>query len=115
MDTLFNPDGLVLSHQYSSTMEGTVLPYLKAHETDITILGHQDRPLFVSLFKTDGKARGTVFVVHGFTENAVKYSEIIYSLLRSGFSVVASPDVVGVEDVWAATYNYHLWKLSWAE
>ncbi len=89
MDTLFNPDGLVLSRQYSSTMEGTVLPYLKAHETDITVLGHQDRPLFVSLFKPDYEARGTVFVVHGFTENAFKYSEVIYSLLQNGFCIAA--------------------------
>lgn len=89
MDTLFNPDGLVLSRQYSQTMEDTVLPYLKARQTDLTIPGYQDKPLFVSLYKADSAARGTVFIVHGFTESAYKYSEVIYSLLQNGFCVAA--------------------------
>ena len=53
-----------------------------------------------------------------YTLAAIKASmELSYyiPLFDCGFSIVASPDVVGVEDVWAATYNYHLWKLSWAE
>ena len=53
-----------------------------------------------------------------YTLAAIKASmELSYyiPLFDCGFSIVASPDVVGVEDVWAATYNYPLWKLSWAE
>ena len=36
-------------------------------------------------------------------------------LFECGFSIVYSSDVVGVEGIWSATYNFHLWKLSWAE
>ncbi len=89
MENLFNEDGLVLSAAYAETMEKSVLPFLKERETDLTVDSFDAKPLFVSLFDAGKDARGTVFVVHGFTENAVKYSEIIYSLLRSGFSVVA--------------------------
>ncbi len=89
MDELFNPDGLVLSENYISTMENAVLPYLKARETDEFVEGAGGAKLFMSRFQTDETPRGTVFVLHGFTENAYKFSEIIYSLLKNGFCVAA--------------------------
>ncbi len=39
----------------------------------------------------------------------------VYPIYESGMKFVTSPDLEGVEDVWSATYNYYLWKLSWAE
>ena len=84
----FNPDGLVLSAHYAETMEKVVLPYLDARRTDVTVSGDGGRPLFCSRFDADRPA-GTVVIVHGFTENADKFAELIHSLLRSGYSVCA--------------------------
>ena len=89
MGELFNEDALVYSAAYAVTMENEVLPYLKARQSDESVAGFDGSPLFVSRFKADENRYGTVFIVHGFTENAVKYSEIIFSLLKNGFSVVA--------------------------
>ena len=89
MDKLFNEDGLILSACFEETMNSTVLPFLQAHQTDETVAGFEGKPLFTSRFMPKEPPRGTVFIVHGFTENTVKYSEIIYSLLKNGFSVLA--------------------------
>lgn len=86
--TRFNPDGLVLSDRYAETMNGTVLPWLAARRTDVTVAGEDGKPLFCSRFDAESP-RGTVTIVHGFTENADKYAELIHSLLRCGYSVVA--------------------------
>ena len=88
MNPAFNPDGLILSERYADTMRDVALPYINARRHDRTIEGDGGRPLFVSRFDADAP-RGTVLVVHGFTENADKFSELIHSLLRCGMSVAA--------------------------
>lgn len=87
MDKL-NHEGLVHSDNYSETMAREVLPWINARRTDMTVEGDGGRPLFVSRFDADAPA-GTVLIVHGFTENADKFSEVIHSLLQNGLSVVA--------------------------
>lgn len=87
-DARFNPDGLVLSGHYAQTMNGFVRPWLTARRTDVTVAGGDGKPLFCSRFDAE-KPRGTVMILHGFTENADKYAELIHSLLRCGYSVVA--------------------------
>ena len=84
----WNPDGLVLSEHYAETMNGAVLPWLAERRRDVTVEGAGGKPLFCSRFDAEGPL-GTVLIVHGFTENAEKYAELIHSLLRSGYSVVA--------------------------
>ena len=84
----FNPDGLALSQGYARTMEEEVLPYLAARGSDHTVAGDGGKPLFCRRYDAEGAA-GTVLIVHGFTENAYKYAELIHSLLRSGRSVLA--------------------------
>ena len=69
----FNPDGLVLSDRYADTMNGDVLPWLAARRVDSTVAGEGGRPLFCSRFDAEGP-RGTVLIVHGFTENATSTS-----------------------------------------
>ncbi|MBR6187208.1 MAG: alpha/beta hydrolase [Clostridia bacterium] len=88
MNELLNQDGLILSNQYERTMETAVLPYIQERQEDKTVPGDGGKPLFCSVFRCE-QAKGTAMIVHGFTENAYKYSEIIHSLLRNGFSVVA--------------------------
>lgn len=83
-----NEDGLILSDRYQETMDQIVLPYLKERETDRVIRGCGDREVFCSFFTADAP-RGTAVIVHGFTENAFKFSELIFSLLHAGFHVCA--------------------------
>ena len=90
----FNPDGLALSADYARTMNEAVLPRIAACRRDETIAGDGGKPLFTSRFDAEAPAGadrpvGTVVIVHGFTENTEKYAEIIHSLLRCGWSVLA--------------------------
>ncbi len=84
----FNSDALVLSADYSETMNDMVLPWIAARCREVTLAGYQDRPLSARVYTAEG-ARGAVMIAHGFTESALKFSELIHSLLRNGFSVVA--------------------------
>lgn len=88
MDERFNEDGLVLSENYADTMENVVLPWLKQREKTQTVAGQEEKPLCCVSYDADAP-KGTVLVLHGFTECAEKFSEVIYSLLQNGFSVVA--------------------------
>ena len=88
MSERFNPDGLILSENYENTMNQAVLPFLNAREKRQTVEGDGGKPLYCVSYQAE-EPRGTVLVLHGFTENALKFSEIIYSLLQNGFSVVA--------------------------
>lgn len=93
-NNLFNPDGLALAGDYARTMDEVVLPYLAARRTDATVAGEGGAPLFCSRFDAElpagaARPRGTALIVHGFTENADKFAELIHSLLKNGYSVIA--------------------------
>lgn len=88
MNPMLNEDGLVRSEHYAETMRDVALPYIDARRTDVNLLGDGGRPLFVSRFDADAP-KGTVLIVHGFTENADKFAELIHSLLCADWSVVA--------------------------
>ena len=88
MPDLFNPDFLVASENYADTMDTVVIPALRERERQTTLSGRDGTPLYCVSYPADDPA-GTVLVLHGFTENAYKYSELIHSLVRSGFSVLA--------------------------
>ena len=84
----FNPNGLVLSENYAQTMNEAVLPFLEARREVLSVRGDEDRPLYAERCRADAP-RGTALLVHGFTENAFKFSELIHSLLKNGWNVVA--------------------------
>ena len=88
MSELFNDEALICSPEYASVLNETVLPELEKRQKNQTVRGKDQFPLFCSVFHAD-EPRGTVLVLHGFTENTYKYSELIFSLLRNHFSVVA--------------------------
>ncbi|MER2055408.1 MAG: alpha/beta hydrolase [Clostridia bacterium] len=88
METAFNEDYLVSSEDYSGTMDLQVLPWLKARENVVKVPGEGGRPLWCASYAAEDPV-ATVVIVHGFTENAFKYSELIFSLLHRHFSVVA--------------------------
>lgn len=39
----------------------------------------------------------------------------VFPIYEAGMKFTASPELEGIENVWSSTYNYYLWKLSWAE
>ena len=85
---LFHEDLLVREGSYGKTMRTVVLPALDSCRNDERIQGYGGRQLACSVYTGTG-ANGTVMIVHGFTECAVKYAEIIYSLIQNGFNVIA--------------------------
>ena len=85
---LFSDDGLVLSTDYSRVMETRVIPWLSRHRSDFSVT-RGGAALFTSRFVPEGASRGTVMIVHGFTENIEKYAEIIHSLMINGWCVLA--------------------------
>ena len=88
MGELLNRDYLVSSDDYCSAMNDMILPELTEHQEIKSVSGKDGFPLFCSCFRADNSC-GTVLILHGFTENTYKYSELIYSLLRNHFNVVA--------------------------
>ena len=83
-----NPDGLILDEGYQQTMDSVVLPALAACQREVYLTGVGDARLACAVFEADQPV-ATVLVVHGFTENYFKYSELIHSLLANHCSVVA--------------------------
>ena len=88
MEPVFNTDFLMPSDNYAAVMESSVLPRLEELQKPVMVPGFESRPLYSVSYQAEN-AVGTVFLVHGFTENAYKYAELINSLLFSHFSVVA--------------------------
>ncbi len=85
---MFSPDYLVESENYAEVMDTVVLPALREREKQVTLAAADGAPLWCAVWDAENPC-GTVLVLHGFTENAFKYSELIWSLLNSGFSVLA--------------------------
>ena len=88
MSTCFSEEFLVCDGSYPEIMNSTVLPWLKQREHPETVSGSGSRPLYTVSWQAENPV-GTVFIVHGFTENAFKYAELIWSLLHLRYSVVA--------------------------
>ena len=86
-DERFNEDHLLRESHYADTMTDTVLPFLQGREHLKTVEGYGGKPLYTVHFAAD-RPVGTVLVLHGFTENAYKYAELVYSLLHNGLNVV---------------------------
>lgn len=88
MSAVFNDDFLITSDQYSEVMESQVLPWLKEKEVPKNIPGKENKNLYTVFYGAENPI-GTVLIVHGFTENAYKYAELIFSLLHNQLSVIA--------------------------
>ena len=88
MNQFLNEDFLIRSASYAEVMNSTVIPWLEKRRRETRIAGSEGRPLFAVSYRAEDPV-ATVFIVHGFTENAFKYAELIWSLLHLRFSVVA--------------------------
>ncbi len=79
--------GLAYESDYAKTMNETVLPWLKAHCSPEIVNGAGGKPVMTFRYDAE-KPRGTVTIIHGFTECAEKFSELSYSLIQNGYSVL---------------------------
>ena len=83
-----NPDFLAFSQDYSRTMNEVIRPALREACQTVPAQGAGGIPLHMERYDAP-QARGTVVVLHGFTENAAKFAETIFSLWKNGFCVLA--------------------------
>lgn len=72
---------------FTAALQDTVLPYLNNRRQEARVPGHDKKPLYTAHYRAD-RPRGTVLLLHGFSENAEKYREFIYYLLNDGLSVL---------------------------
>ncbi len=73
--------------EFGAQITNTVLPYLAARAKTHICQARDGNTLYTVKYTAD-EPRGTVVLVHGFSENADKYREFIYYLLREGLSVL---------------------------
>ncbi len=83
----------IKEQDFEQQITRTVIPYLAARRTEPTFKAPDGKALYVALYRADAP-RGTVVLLHGFSENAEKYYEFIYYLLRENLSVLI-PDQRG--------------------
>ena len=88
MSGLISSCGLAYESEYPRAMREIILPYNSARRNDGYFDGEGGSRLFLSTYKADSPV-GAVTMVHGYTESAEKWQELIYSLLIHGFSVYA--------------------------
>ncbi|MBE5809132.1 MAG: alpha/beta hydrolase, partial [Clostridiales bacterium] len=72
---------------YAQAMEQIVLPYLRGIRRDTQVSGYGARPLMCAQYDAQDP-RGTVLILHGFTECIEKYAEVVYAFLTAHYSVV---------------------------
>lgn len=76
-DLIFN-DG-----EFQASVARKVLPYLSSRQQK----GYSTGGLYYSIHTSD-EARGTLVIVHGFSEGMYKYREFIYYMVRLGYNCV---------------------------
>lgn len=76
----------VKESDFVKSYENLILPYVNKRRTNGTFTGCNNLKLYYSLFEAD-KKRGSVVLVHGYTEGIEKYRELIYYFLQDGLSV----------------------------
>ncbi|MBR6322333.1 MAG: alpha/beta hydrolase [Lachnospiraceae bacterium] len=72
---------------YQETYENTVVPYLDAHAAkDDFFESFDGAKIHYGVWRAD-EAKGTIVIVHGFTESVFKFRPLIYVFLNEGCSV----------------------------
>ncbi len=72
--------------QFQEQIDTIAVPYLEARKEEGFFQSYDGRPLHYCIYRADAP-RGTVTVVHGFTETMPKYRELAYMLLCDGLNV----------------------------
>jgi lysophospholipase len=71
---------------YRESMENEVLPYIEKRKTEAFFEGSDGIKLHYVAYKCDDPQR-SIAIIHGFTESAEKYREMIWYFLKSGSDV----------------------------
>lgn len=78
---------IVSEDNYSKTMSEEVEPYLNSIKRNGTLSSNRDgHRIYYEIFDVDNE-KGSVVILHGFTEFIRKYSEIIFYFNRAGYDV----------------------------
>ena len=72
---------------FTAALTEKITPYLEKRRTVQTVTGKDGTALYTAYYRAD-VPRGTLFLIHGFSENADKYREVIYYCLLDGLSVL---------------------------
>ena len=73
--------------EITAALPQKILPFLDARRTEKTVKNTDGTALYTIYYQAD-TPRGTVLLIHGFSENAEKYREFIYYCLGAGLSVL---------------------------
>jgi|LSQX01.3.fsa_nt_gb lysophospholipase len=77
----------VLSEEnYAENMKNIVEPYLEKYRYSDYFSSYRGGKLFYNTFLRDD-AKGTVIILHGFTESSEKFFEMTYYFLKAGYNV----------------------------
>ena len=87
MSEFVNARGLIDHAHYNEGMQAIENELSKIRQ-DQELQTPDGAKLFVSCFPVEN-AKGTVMILHGFTENAYKFQEVIHGFVTDGWSVVA--------------------------
>ena len=71
---------------YRDRMEKEAVPFLKEHRYCGFFAPDGQGEIYYERYRQE-KAGGTVVMVHGFSESAEKYAEMIYYFLQAGYQV----------------------------
>lgn len=77
---------IISSEAYNATMNSLVLPFLKQARQSGIFERVSGQPLYYEYYHAMAP-KGTLVLVHGFTEGIAKFREMVYYFLRSGLDV----------------------------
>ncbi|MBQ6052233.1 MAG: alpha/beta hydrolase [Clostridia bacterium] len=77
---------IIKETNYRETMEKEVVPYIESVRNDGYFDGFDGIKLHYVCYKCEKPVK-TAVILHGFTESAEKYREMIYYFLKAGFNV----------------------------
>ena len=84
---------IISEGDYSQLMNEKVEPYLEKRRRDDFLLSSDGKKLHYEAYEKV-LCRGSIVILHGFTESAEKFRELAYYLRKAGYSVFA-PDLRG--------------------
>ncbi len=77
---------IISSGNYEKVMNQVVIPWIDEHKKTGTFACKKDQPIYYEHYTAENP-KGTVVMVHGFTEGIGKHRESIYYFLQEGFHV----------------------------
>ena len=93
MSDLVNRIGVIEEKNYINLMTAQVEPYLEKKRREGVILSSDNRELHYEAYEKT-LSKGSIVILHGFTESAEKFREMSYYFRKAGYSVFV-PDLRG--------------------